>query len=437
MATKVDSRNIKTIINSGIKTIKDTLDNLGLNAVLAKIYNIEMIILIIITLIIFLIIFWFYNTSRLLNSNCLNLANIYGSIPASSINSINLSNPVFGGKLIDYYIKTAYNCCCAGNFKNDFVDSESTSPKLCALTNCIQQGARCLDFEIYSYRDMPVIAASSLNSNNIKETFNYLDFDDAMNWLANSAFTPSFCSNSADPLILNFRIMSSNTSIYPIMAASILKWFPDENRLESQYSINNYCKNLAHLPLLTFQKKLIIIIDNNTFNNLIGLCPTNCSNGSSTLGSPQNNCQNPNLLEVVHIHSESPYLKTIRFTDLQITGDIASMQLNNKTSVTMLLPDLNANSKNMDPTIGMNYGCQFVGMSFQTFDVNMEYYTLFFNNAATAFVLKPENLRYIPQYVAPPPPLPDAVTTAVAPQNHVVSSALGTSTTILFPKVVS
>lgn len=421
-------------ITNGIANVKKQLDRLGVNAMLTKMNNIEMIIMIIIGLIIFIIIFWIYNTSRLSNSNCLNLANIYGSIPASSINSINSSNPVFGGKLIDYYIKTAYNCCCAGNFKNDFVDSESTTPKLCALTNCIQQGARCLDFEIYSYRDMPVIAASSLNSNNIKETFNYLDFDDVMNWLANSAFTPSFCSNSADPLILNFRIMSSNTSIYPIMATSILKWFPDENRLASKYSINNYCENLAHLPLLTFQKKLIIIIDNNTFNNLIGLCPTNCSRGS---GSPQNNCQNPNLLEVVHIHSESPYLKTIRFTDLQITSDIASMQLNNKTSVTMLLPDYNANAKNIDPTIGMNYGCQLVGMSFQTFDTNMEFYTLFFNNAATAFVLKPENLRYIPQYTAPPPPLPDAITTAVAPQTHVVSSAVGPMANIVFPKVLN
>ena len=136
------------------------------------------------------------------------------------------------------------------------------------------------------------------------------------------------------------------------MATSILKWFPDDNRLAPEYIINNYCLNLTYLPLLTFQKKLIIIIDNNTFNNLIGLCPTNCSSGSSlNTGSPQNNCQNPNLLEVVHIHSESPYLKTIRFTNLQITGDIASMHLNNKTSVTMLLPDYNANSKNMDPTI--------------------------------------------------------------------------------------
>ena len=25
-------------------------------------------------------------------------------------------------RLGDYYVKTAYNCCCGGNYKNDFVD---------------------------------------------------------------------------------------------------------------------------------------------------------------------------------------------------------------------------------------------------------------------------------------------------------------------------
>ena len=35
--------------------------------------------------------------------------------------------------------------------KNDFVN-------ICALKNCIKQGARCLDFEVYSCTTMPAIA---------------------------------------------------------------------------------------------------------------------------------------------------------------------------------------------------------------------------------------------------------------------------------------
>ena len=52
-------------------------------------------------------------------------------------------NPKRIPTLGDFFIKTAYNCCSAGDYKNSFVS-------VCALKNCIRQGARCLDFEIYS-----------------------------------------------------------------------------------------------------------------------------------------------------------------------------------------------------------------------------------------------------------------------------------------------
>ena len=38
-------------------------------------------------------------------------------------------------KLKDFYIKTAYNACCSGKYKNDYVD-------ICALKNCAKYGYR-------------------------------------------------------------------------------------------------------------------------------------------------------------------------------------------------------------------------------------------------------------------------------------------------------
>ena len=68
--------------------------------------------------------------------------------------------------LLNYKIKTAYNCCAINNFKNSWVSE-------CALINCINAGARCLDFEIYSVNDSPVIGFSSREINlNMKESFN-------------------------------------------------------------------------------------------------------------------------------------------------------------------------------------------------------------------------------------------------------------------------
>ena len=56
-------------------------------------------------------------------------------------------------KLKDFYVKTAYNACATGKFKNDYVD-------LCALTNCAKKGVRGLDFQIYSKNDKPIVAVS-------------------------------------------------------------------------------------------------------------------------------------------------------------------------------------------------------------------------------------------------------------------------------------
>ena len=109
--------------------------------------------------------------------------------------------------LRDYYIKTAYNCCVTGTYRNDFVD-------LCALKNCIKQGVRCLDFEIYSENNKPVISVSATNDIHVKGSRDSIPFSDALNLINNQAFGGnSKCPNPKDPLIINLRIMSKNGAI--------------------------------------------------------------------------------------------------------------------------------------------------------------------------------------------------------------------------------
>ena len=580
-------------VKDGIHTLMEKIPN---NPLLAKENAVEITLIFIIVIVAILIFFWLYNTFTLSNTNCVNLEKIYGSDKINnSLTSITPHNATkFGGNLVDYYISTAYNCCCAGNFKNDFVDSAYTTPKLCALSNCIKQGARCLDFEIYSYKDQPVIAASSVDSFDIKETFNYLDFDTAMNWLGTIAFNNTFCGNNEDPLIINLRIMSDNIKIYPIMAQSILKQIPSQHQLDPKYNIINYCNNLGNLPLLTFRSKMIVVIDSNTYNNLNKMCPTlqNCkqTSGSTTTsdtitssvspveytdtrpeckshggsvyamcgetpykrwgigpegetnalgncnysysnakGEHRDNkcpkassiihpkcekydnsvyamcgtkpfkkwgigpegestalgncnysytnpkgedyfttcletkthttststpvtpiqitsstqsqpipssgvpCLEPNLLEVVNMHSGSPYFNTMRYGDLQLNGDLASIQNVNESLLSLLLPDYNANSKNVNPAFGMGYGCQMVAMSFQTFDANMEYYLTYFNNAGSAFIYKPNYLRYIPQFITLPPALPSSLD--LSPKTATIETTLGSIDIATFPNL--
>ena len=84
------------------------------------------------------------------------------------------------GTLKDFYIKSAYNCCSTGSYKNCNVSVDM-------LKYVIRQGVRLLDFAIYSIDGQPIVATSSLK-NNTKTTYNYLYFSDVLDIIQNYAF---------------------------------------------------------------------------------------------------------------------------------------------------------------------------------------------------------------------------------------------------------
>ena len=49
-----------------------------------------------------------------------------------------------------------------------------------------------------------------------------------------------------------------------------------------------------------------------------------------------------------------------------------------KKNMTLSMPDLSAYDTNPSAALNFGYGCQWVGMCFQNFDANMEFYSLFF-----------------------------------------------------------
>ena len=157
---------------------------------------------------------WTIGKLRLNVANCKELDDIYDEMPA--ITSLSKDSPAWGGGLRDYYIKTAYNCCAGGAFKNDFVN-------VCALQKCIQQGARCLDFEIYDVDGKPVVGVSSIDSDTVKECYNSVPFEEAMQTVANRAFSSATSPCSADPMLLHFRIMSEHRHVYDQMAEALYR----------------------------------------------------------------------------------------------------------------------------------------------------------------------------------------------------------------------
>ena len=85
-----------------------------------------------IVLIISAIVYYFY-INGLRSRECAFMNNIYGTLN-TRIKPINASSKQCGSKLKDYYIKTAYNCCSGGSYKNDYVSSSC-----CVLKNILKQ----------------------------------------------------------------------------------------------------------------------------------------------------------------------------------------------------------------------------------------------------------------------------------------------------------
>jgi hypothetical protein len=99
---------------TGIKNMKeDFVSNIILGFIL----------LLVITMIVYII----YLT-KLQSRECSYINDLYGDVNGN-LRSINLNDPDCGYNLNEYYVKTAYNACSGGSYKNDVVDTQNNFQK--------------------------------------------------------------------------------------------------------------------------------------------------------------------------------------------------------------------------------------------------------------------------------------------------------------------
>jgi hypothetical protein len=304
------------------------------------------------------------------------LAEYEESVKPSPINDF---EDRFAYLLRDYYIMTAYNCCCSGDYSADFVSTT-------ALECVIKQGARVLDFEIYSVDGVPVVAASSKAEFSMKEVYNYITFMDAILTIKKLAFSSNGCQNPSDPLFLCLRIKSKNVMIYESIA-TILKNNLASKMLDPRFSYSR--EDIGSIKLSNFMNKVIIIIDENP-------------------GSDNNNTKD--------IYKRTPLYEYVNMT---ITMDVSkytfqkikdtnntSIRESAKKSIKYIVPERSVKCENVEPaTLSFNAGCQMVCMAFQSYDANMIHYLKKFQSFGSAFYLKPEELRYVPIILKEPNPV--------------------------------
>ena len=328
--------------------------------------------LVTITLMIILIAFLYYFYYSFLRSKeCSTMNSIYGDLNGK-IRSIDNSEQ-FNYTFKDYYIKTAYNCCSGGNYRNDYVDT-------CILKALLKQGVRGLDFEIFSIEDKPVVATSTSDSYYIKETFNYVDFGDVMKIIRDYAFSTATAPNTLDPIIIHLRIKSNNQDMYKNFA-KLLEGF-ESLLMSKDYDSEYYGQNFGNVEIQKLMGKIVIIVDRSNTSFL----------------------ECPEFYKFINMTSNSVFMRSLHYYDIKYTPDLNELINFNKQNMTIGMPDKGANPENPSSVVMRETGCQLLGMRYQYIDVNIEENDIFFDENGYAFVLKPELLRYVPVTIPLPPP---------------------------------
>ena len=256
--------------------------------------------------------------------------------------------------LNEFFIKTAYNCCCIGNFKNDYVDT-------CALKNCASYGVRALDFQIYSLNNTPIVSASSVNSTQYKEIYNHISFYSAMKSVKQYFIDDSTNINRTDPLFLIFRLYSTNADIYDMMAKALNEVFGYAS--SSSNTIHISSTELDKTALSTLNNRVVIIVDPSYGNN------------TAFKNSKLYEFTSMIITGTNHIYREQQLMSSLSSN----TGDSLSKNL------TILYPNLQSNNNNFDfVTSGIFNNISFIGMNFQYYDQYLSEYngTNFFSSCA-------------------------------------------------------
>ena len=355
----MDNSQEKTI-NNAIKNVTDMKESTAV------------FLIVVVTLVIIVIAFLFYfYYSRLRSKNCSTMDSVYGALNGS-IKSIDSSDQ-FKYTFKDYYIKTAYNCCSGGNYKNSYVDT-------CILKDLLKQGVRGLDFEIFSIGDQPVIATSTSDSYYVKETFNYINFVDAMNIIRDYAFATATAPNALDPIIIHLRIKSTNQEMYKNFAKLLESY--DSILLSKDYDSEYYGKNFGNVELQKLMGKVVIIVDRSNISFL----------------------ECPEFYKFINMTSNSVFMRALHYYDIKYSPDMNELIEFNKQNMSLGMPDKGSNPENPSSVVLRETGCQLLGMRYQLINADIEENDIFFNENGFAFVLKPEKLRYIPVTIPLPPP---------------------------------
>lgn len=294
-------------------------------------------------------------------------------------------------KLKDFYIKSAYNACCSGNFKNDYVD-------ICALRNAMSYGCRLLDFQVYQLNGEPIVGASSVDSNLYKEMYNDIRLNDVMAQVKNIAYSSGYFDNS--------NVISNNLQTCPLFLSLRLYFGNNNDTAYNNKSHDENCKafynNIYDILVNTFGKdkfnatKYIRTYGNDYFNknrdNIIPNVPMVETKNKIFLFVYLNDintslAKETKLNKLVDLYAEMDGLYAVRYENvINEDSDFGGLSMLNvsKERLVYCMPNYQIRNMNYDFSKAVTQGIQFMGMNFQNDDSYLRYYNDFFINGYNA-----------------------------------------------------
>jgi len=359
------SADVKAQVTDTIKTAAQKFRSLDEHFISAM-------LLCIIIFVICVAVWYIYSDSKLQKNECSYMNKMYGDVNGS-ISSICDKPDAADDYLCNYYIKTAYNCCSGGSYKNDYVD-------ICNLKAVLKQGARCLDFEIYSVDGEPVVSTSTSNNYYVKETYNVVKFADVMKIVDMYAFSDG-APNPIDPIILHLRFKSNSQTMYKALVKILQKYSSRMGGAQESYTNGENIGTKIKLSRLKNKIVLIADQDNKSFE------------------------ENSDLKALINATSHSDNIRCFQYFQVKNPPDLEELENYNKGGfMTIVLPDAGMNPENPSANFARAMGCQMVAMRYQYVDNYLISDINFFNDCGYAFCKKQDKDRYVP--VTIPPPIP-------------------------------
>lgn len=319
--------------------------------------------------------------SSTINSEYKSVTN--SNVIAGITNSININLPIK-----EYCIKASYNSALTGSYIN-----------LDMIKYVLSRGCRFLDFEIYSFDNVPYVAYSTDNTFSNIKTLNKLPLKDVLESVVINGFNaPS--PNPKDPLFIHLRIKTNNNKLYEQIAL-IVDVTIKQKLYKSKLSPNTYLSDLMNKIILIIDKKLTPdyaeypeCIKNCISSNNILLMNSSCPNCYSL----KNYVNAESGTSIMRIYNYS-YIIDQSYTSPEVMDDGKSTTVD---SIKIVLPDNGTNLMGIvrNPSyynLPSNYGVQIVLYPFYQNDMYLNQYEEAFSDNSTAFVPLYMMLKYVNQ----------------------------------------